>query len=90
MTHGLPFIGASYRLLVTVKDANLNPRSDPLSKCPHRPIAPLDSALLKILMNTDIRADMRQMRNWLIGLYGIVVFGFIGSLFLTIIKSTVP
>ncbi len=41
-------------------------------------------------MNTDIRADMRQMRNWLIGLYGIVVFGFIGSIFLTIIKSTMP
>lgn len=41
-------------------------------------------------MNTDIRADMRQMRNWLIGLYGIVVFGFIGSIFLTIIKSAVP
>ncbi len=41
-------------------------------------------------MNTDLRADMRQMRNWLIGLYGIVVFGFMGSIFLTIIKSTLP
>ena len=40
-------------------------------------------------ISTDIRADMRQMRNWLIGLYGIVVFGFIGSIFLTIIKQTV-
>ena len=40
-------------------------------------------------MNTDIRADMRQMRNWLIGLYGIVVFGFIGSIFVTIIKQTI-
>lgn len=39
-------------------------------------------------MNTDIRADMRQMRNWLIGLYGIVVFGFIGSIFVTIIKQS--
>ncbi len=33
---------------------------------------------------------MRQMRNWLIGLYGIVVFGFIGSIFITIIKQTIP
>jgi hypothetical protein len=41
-------------------------------------------------MNTDIRADMRQMRNWLIGLYGIVVFGFVGSIFITIIKNTMP
>lgn len=39
---------------------------------------------------TGIRADIRQMRNWLIGLYGIVVFGFIGSIFLTIIKTSVP
>jgi hypothetical protein len=31
---------------------------------------------------------MRQMRNWLIGLYGIVVFGFIGSIFVTIIKHS--
>jgi hypothetical protein len=41
-------------------------------------------------MNTDLRADIRQMRNWLIGLYGIVVFGFIGSIFITIIKNTIP
>ena len=40
-------------------------------------------------MHTDLRADMRQMRNWLIGLYGIVVFGFVGSIFITIIKSAV-
>ena len=39
---------------------------------------------------TGIRADIRQMRNWLIGLYGIVIFGFIGSIFLTIIKTSVP
>lgn len=41
------------------------------------------------LMTTDIRADMRQMRNGLIGLYGIVVFGFIGSIFVTIIKQSI-
>ncbi len=34
-----------------------------------------------------IRADMRQMRNWLVGLYGIVVFGFIGTLVITIFKE---
>lgn len=37
----------------------------------------------------QMHADMRQMRNWLIGLYGIVVFGFVGSIFITIIKSAV-
>jgi len=38
--------------------------------------------------NANIQAQMNQMRNWLIGLYGIVVFGFIGSIFLTIIKQS--
>ncbi len=42
---------------------------------------------LKVDMS-GMRAHMRQMRNWLIGLYGIVVFGFIGSIFLTIIKQS--
>lgn len=37
----------------------------------------------------NVQADMRQMRNWIIGLYGIVVFGFIGSIFVTIIKQTI-
>jgi tetrahydromethanopterin S-methyltransferase subunit G len=40
-------------------------------------------------MHTDLRADIRQMRNWIIGLYGIVVFGFVGSIFISIIKSVV-
>jgi tetrahydromethanopterin S-methyltransferase subunit G len=35
----------------------------------------------------SLQADIRQMRNWLVGLYGIVVFGFIGTIFLSIIKS---
>ena len=34
-----------------------------------------------------IRADMRQMRNWLVGLYGLVVFGFLGSIAITIFKE---
>lgn len=37
----------------------------------------------------DMRGDVRQMRNWIIGLYGIVVFGFVGSIFITIIKKTI-
>ena len=36
-----------------------------------------------------IRADMRQMRSWLIGLYGLVVFGFIGSFMLAIFKEQI-
>lgn len=38
--------------------------------------------------HANIQAQMNQVRNWLIGLYGIVVFGFIGSIFLTIIKQS--
>ena len=40
--------------------------------------------------NASIQAGIRQTRNWLIGLYGIVVFGFIGSIFITMIKKTIP
>ena len=29
---------------------------------------------------SDIRADMRQMRNWLIGLYVFIALGFLGLL----------
>lgn len=36
-----------------------------------------------------IRADMWQMRNWLVGLYSIVVFGFIGTLVITIFKEQI-
>ena len=35
----------------------------------------------------DIRADMRQTRTWLIALYGLVVFGFLGTIFITIFKD---
>ncbi len=41
-------------------------------------------------MRDDLRQihnDLRQMRNWLIALYGIVVFGFIGTLVITIFKE---
>jgi len=34
----------------------------------------------------QIHADIRQMQGWLIGLYGIVVFGFIGSIFITLMR----
>jgi tetrahydromethanopterin S-methyltransferase subunit G len=37
----------------------------------------------------QVHADIRQMRGWIIGLYGIVVFGFVGSIFITIMKSAV-
>ncbi len=35
----------------------------------------------------DIRADMRQMRNWLVWLFGLVVFGFIGSIVLILFRD---
>ena len=37
--------------------------------------------------NRDIRADMRQMRGWLISLFGLVVFGFIGSIVLILFRG---
>ena len=35
----------------------------------------------------DIRADMRQMRHWLVWLFGLVVFGFIGSIVLILLRD---
>ena len=35
----------------------------------------------------EIRADMRQMRNWLVWLFGLVVFGFIGSIVLILLRD---
>lgn len=35
----------------------------------------------------DIRADMRQMRNWVVWLFGLVVFGFIGSIVLILFRD---
>ena len=37
----------------------------------------------------DIKADMRQMRAWLIGLFGLVVFGFIGSIVLMMLRNVI-
>jgi C4-dicarboxylate-specific signal transduction histidine kinase len=36
---------------------------------------------------SDLRADMRQMRNWLVWLFGLVVFGFIGSIVLILFRD---
>jgi tetrahydromethanopterin S-methyltransferase subunit G len=35
----------------------------------------------------QIHADMRQMRGWLIWLFGLVVFGFLGSIVLILFKG---
>ena len=35
----------------------------------------------------QIHADMRQMRGWLIWLFGLVVFGFLGSIVLIIFRD---
>lgn len=40
-------------------------------------------------INTDIRADRWPMRHWLMERYGIVVFGFMGSIFRTVSKHAV-
>ena len=34
----------------------------------------------------DFRAEMRQMRNWLVRLYGLVVFGFTGAMMLILFR----
>ena len=36
---------------------------------------------------SDIRADMRQMRHWLVWLFGLVVFGFIVSIVLILLRD---
>lgn len=35
----------------------------------------------------QIHADMRQMRGWLIWLFGLVVFGFLGSIVLILFRD---
>ena len=35
----------------------------------------------------QLHADMRQMRNWLMRLYGLVVFGFIGTIVLILFRD---
>ena len=37
----------------------------------------------------DFRAEMRQMRNWLVRLYGLVVLGFIGAIVLILFRDLV-
>lgn len=38
---------------------------------------------------SELRSDMRQMRNWLVGLFGLVVFGFVGSIVLILFRGLV-
>ena len=38
---------------------------------------------------SELRADMRQMRNWLVWLFGLVVFGFIGSIVLILFRDLI-
>ena len=38
---------------------------------------------------SELRADMRQMRNWLVWLFGLVVFGFIGSIMLILFRDLI-
>lgn len=38
---------------------------------------------------SELRADMRQMRNWLVWLFGLVVFGFIGSIVLILLRDVI-
>ena len=35
----------------------------------------------------QFHADMRQMRGWLIWLFGLVVFGFLGSIVVIIFRD---
>ncbi len=40
-------------------------------------------------LRSDMREDMRQMRNWLFRLYGLVVFGFIGAAVLILFRELI-
>ena len=35
----------------------------------------------------ELHSDMRQIRNWLVWLFGLVVFGFIGSIVLIMLRG---
>ena len=37
----------------------------------------------------DFRAEMRQMRNWLVRLYGLIVFSFIGAIVLILFRGLI-
>ncbi len=37
----------------------------------------------------DFRAEMRQMRNWLVRLYGLMVFSFIGAVVLILFRGLI-
>ena len=37
----------------------------------------------------DFRAEMRQMRNWLVRLYGLMVFSFIGAIVLILFRGLI-
>ena len=37
----------------------------------------------------QLHMDMRQMRNWLVWLFGLVVFGFIGSIVLILFRDLI-
>ena len=39
-------------------------------------------------MKTDMKADIRQMRNWVVTLFTVVVFGFVGAIVLRMFFST--
>jgi hypothetical protein len=36
---------------------------------------------------SELRADMRQMRNWMVWLFGLVVFAFVGSILLILLRG---
>lgn len=38
-------------------------------------------------LHDQLHADMLQMRNWLVRLYGLVVFGFIGAIALILFRE---
>ena len=38
-------------------------------------------------LKTDVRADMRQMRNWVVTLFTVVVFGIAGAIVLRVFFS---
>ena len=40
-------------------------------------------------LRSDMREDMRQMRNWLFRLYGLIVFGLIGTAVLILFRELI-
>jgi hypothetical protein len=61
--------------------ASIDQRLDNFRKSADKRFQGIDQQML------EFRGEMRQTRNWLVRLYGLVVFGFIGGILLIVFRD---